>query len=260
MRVLVTNDDGIASLGLRALARAALDIGLDVTVAVPSWDSSGASASLTGVEQDGRLLFQQDRSDGWEGVIAFSVEAAPAFIVRAAVHGAFGDLPDIVLSGINNGANCGHAVLHSGTVGAALTAFTFGRPAATFSIGASSAPHWDTATAVATSVLAWLRDAAQSIVLNVNVPDLPIDDVQCLVPARLAAFGAVQTNITEVGEGYVKFEYSAFEAEYEPGTDAAALAGGFACFTALSAVCEEQSADTTGLDRVLDTIGHDHAG
>ena len=182
-------------------------------------------------------------------MIAFSVEAAPAFIVRAAEHGAFGDLPDIVLSGINNGANCGHAVLHSGTVGAALTAFTFGRPAAAFSIGASSAPHWDTATAVATSVLAWLRDAAQSIVLNVNVPDVPIDDVQGLVPARLAAFGAVQTNITEVGEGYVKFEYGALEADYEPGTDAAALAGGFACFTALSAVCEEQSADTTGLDR-----------
>ena len=93
MRALVTNDDGIASLGLRALARAALDTGLDVTVAAPSWDSSGASASLTGVEQDGRLLFQRDHSDGWEGMTAFSVEAAPAFIVRAAVHGAFGDPP-----------------------------------------------------------------------------------------------------------------------------------------------------------------------
>lgn len=259
MRALVTNDDGIASPGLRALARAALEAGLDVTVAAPSWDRSGASASLTGVEQDGRLLFQRERSGGWKGMTAFGFEAAPAFIVRAAVHGAFVAPPDVVLSGINNGANAGHAVLHSGTVGAALTASTFGRRAAAFSIGASAAPHWGTATAVAAAVVGWLRDESQPIVLNVNVPDMPVDDVHGLVPVRLAAFGAVQTNITEVGEGYVKFEYGAPDAKHEAGTDAAALAQGYACFTPLSAVCEEQTADTAGLDAVLKTPRPDRA-
>lgn len=251
MRALVTNDDGIHSPGIRALARAAHDAGLDVTVAAPSWDSSGASASLTGVEQDGRLLFQRHRSDGWAQITAFGVEAAPAFIVRAAIHGAFGDPPDIVVSGINNGTNAGHAVLHSGTVGAALTASTFGRPAAAFSIGASTNPHWETAAAVAGSILAWFVDASRSMVLNVNVPDIPIHAVRGLVPARLAAFGAVQTNITEVGEGYAKFEYGEVNAEHEPGTDVAALADGYACFTPLSAVCEHQEADTAGLEQLL---------
>ena len=125
MRVLVTNDDGVDSPGIRALARACEVAGLEVTVAAPAWDSSGASASLTGVQQDGRLLLH--RRGGWGAAQVFGVEAAPAFIVPAGVHGAFGEPPDIVVSGINIGANTGHAVLHSGTVGAALTAWTFGR-------------------------------------------------------------------------------------------------------------------------------------
>src|SRR5687768_6804026 len=118
MRVLVTNDDGIDSPGILALARAALEVGLDVTVAAPSWDSSGASASLTAVERDGRFLLSKETLPGLDGVRAFGVEAAPAFIVRAAVRGAFGPEPDLVLSGVNHGPNTGHAVLHSGTVGA----------------------------------------------------------------------------------------------------------------------------------------------
>src|SRR3989442_413374 len=128
MRALITNDDGVKSTGIRVLATVAVDAGLDVVVAAPGWDSSGASASLTAVEHGGRLKLQRRILDGLDGVTAFAVEAAPAFIVRAAMTGAFGDPPDIVLSGVNHGPNTGRAVLHSGTVGAALTASTFGRP------------------------------------------------------------------------------------------------------------------------------------
>lgn len=250
MRALVTNDDGIDSPGLVALAGAARDAGLEVTVAAPSWDSSGASASLTGVERDGRLLFESRTGDPWSGMDAFAVEAAPALIVWAAVHGAFGDPPDMVVSGINNGANAGHAVLHSGTVGAALTASTFGKRAVAFSMDAAAPRHWDTAAGLARSVLGWLQDTDQIIVLNVNVPDLPADELRGLVPTRLAEYGAVQTNITEAGSGYVKFEYSEPDADLEAGTDTAALADGYACFTTLSAVCEYEQADTTGLDLI----------
>lgn len=247
MRALVTNDDGIESPGLFALARAARDAGLDVTVAAPSWDSSGASASLTGVERDGRLLFER-RTDNWSGMDAFAVEAAPALIVWGAVHGAFGDPPDVVVSGINNGANAGHAVLHSGTVGAALTASTFDKRAVAFSMNAAAPNHWETAAGLARSVLGWLQEADQVLVLNVNVPDVPAHELRGLVPTRLATYGAVQTNITESGAGYVKFEYSEPDADLEPGTDTAALADGYASFTALSAVCEHEAADTSGLD------------
>src|SRR5688572_27046081 len=126
-RALVTNDDGVTSPGIAVLAQVAVECGLDVVVAAPSWDSSGASASLTAVEEGGRLLFHEEQVDGAD-VDAYGVEAAPAFIVRAAMSGVFGAAPDLVLSGVNRGSNTGHVVLHSGTVGAVLTGATYGLP------------------------------------------------------------------------------------------------------------------------------------
>jgi 5'-nucleotidase len=96
MRTLVTNDDGIDSRGFGVLARLAVEAGL-VVVAAPHTERSGASASLTAPAEDGRLAVAGRR---W-----------------AELPG--GSAPDVVLSGINHGANTGHAILHSGTVGAA---------------------------------------------------------------------------------------------------------------------------------------------
>lgn len=259
MKVLVTNDDGITSPGIRVLAEAARETGFDVTIAAPSWDSSGASASLTAVEKDGRLLLERHVLEGLDHVDAFGVEAAPAFIVRAAIHAAFGPPPDIVLSGVNNGHNTGYAVLHSGTVGAALTAATFGRAAAAFSIGAGDNPHWQTAKTVARSVLTWLAQTPPPIVLNVNIPDRAMSEIRGLVAARLAAFGAVQTNVTELGEGYVKVEHTELSATLEPGTDAALVADGYACYTPLRSVCEADGTNTTGLEQ-LATLYTAHIG
>ena len=103
MRALITNDDGIESAGLRALAATAARRGLDVMIAAPSWDSSGASASLTAVERDGRLLLEERAFEGLPGVRALAVEAAPAFIVRAAVNGAFGPPPTSSCRGSTTG-------------------------------------------------------------------------------------------------------------------------------------------------------------
>jgi 5'-nucleotidase len=156
MRVLVTNDDGVESAGIRLLAAVALDRGLDVVVAAPAWDTSGASASLTAVQRDGQLLIEPRSFAELPDVPVYAVEAAPAFIVRAATAGAFGPGPDVVLSGINNGPNTGHAILHSGTVGAALTAATFGLRSVAVSIGAAPEPHWSTAATFAATALDWL--------------------------------------------------------------------------------------------------------
>src|SRR5690606_33742122 len=128
---LITNDDGIDATGLRVLADCAIHAGLEVVVAAPSWDSSGAGASLTAVEDDGRVVLREAELAGVTGR-CISIDAAPAFIVRSAMSGAFGARPDVVLSGVNHGPNTGHAVLHSGTVGAALTAATHGVPTAAF--------------------------------------------------------------------------------------------------------------------------------
>jgi 5'-nucleotidase len=259
VRVLVTNDDGIDSPGIAALAAVAVERGCAVVVAAPGWDSSGASASLTAVEQGSRLLFEARRLAGLDAP-AFAVEASPAFIVRAAVHGAFGEPPELVISGINHGPNTGHAVLHSGTVGAALTATTFGRPSLAVSIGVGSPVHWATAAQVAGTALDWLIETGTPTTLNVNVPNVEAGELRGFEEVRLSAFGAVQTTVTEIGEGYVKLAYTDIDAALEPGTDAEALARQAACYTALRAVCEASSdvtAELAGRYQQVRTTAHD---
>lgn len=250
-RILVTNDDGIDSPGIWALAGVAVGRGHDVVVAAPTWDSSGSGASLTAVEREGRLVVEERQRDDLPGVLAVAVEAAPAFIVRAALSGAFGPPPDAVLSGINAGANTGHAVLHSGTVGAALTAASFGLPAVAVSIAGAEPTHWETAAHVAELCLGWLIDGSEGVTLNVNVPDVGLDQLATFEPARLAPFGSVQTTVTESGAGYVKLRYEPTGADLQPGTDAALLAQGIACFTPLLGITEVMDAEVGALPRDL---------
>jgi 5'-nucleotidase len=246
-RVLVTNDDGVESAGIRALAGVGVGAGLDVVVAAPSWDSSGASASLTAVEEDGRFLVDRRHWDDLPDVPVFAFEAAPAFIARAGVEGAFRERPDVVLSGINLGQNVGTSVLFSGTVGAALTASTRRCRALAVSLALGGPLQWATAAHVAGRVLEWLLDAPEGTVLNLNVPNVPIDEVKGLVRAHISSGGVVQTTLTEVGKGYVKLSYVEGDGHLEPGSDAALLAAGYATVTPLCAPCEAGSVDTTTL-------------
>lgn len=239
--VLVTNDDGIASPGIRALAEVAADMGLDVTVAAPSWNSSGASASLTGVSADGRLLFEDQPLDGLAGIRAVGVHAAPALIVRVGLQGGFGATPELVLSGINAGQNTGHAVLHSGTVGAALTAATHGCRSVAVSLAGDH--HFETAAEVARGVIERALDAPAPLVVNVNVPDVAVADLRGVRPAALARFGAVHTHVTELGEGHVGVSFTEVDPSGEPGSDASLLAEGWATVTPLSPVCEAADID-----------------
>jgi 5'-nucleotidase len=239
LRVLITNDDGIESPGLYTLARVAQEAGLEVVVAAPLRDCSGASSSIMAVEDEGHFVVEPRRIAELPGVEAYGVGAVPAFIALTGARGAFGPQPDIVLSGINKGYNTGHAILHSGTVGAALTASTHGLRAMAVSMGFGADYHWETAATVARRALTWLvEEALGGMVLNVNVPNLALPELAGFCPARLASFGAVQFNVSERGEGYVKMSLSEIDAEYEEGTDAAMLADGWATYTLLSAVCE----------------------
>jgi 5'-nucleotidase len=153
-----------------------------------------------------------------------------------------------VLSGVNHGPNTGHAVLHSGTVGAALTAATHGRRALAVSMAAAEPRHWETAGEVARRALGWLlAHGVEGTVLNVNVPDVPLDRLRGLRQARLAAFGAVQADVGETGEGHVTMTFSEIDAEHEAGTDAALLVRGWATATALRAPCESADVDLSML-------------
>jgi 5'-nucleotidase len=237
-RVLITNDDGVASEGIRRLALVARELGLDVVVAAPQHESSGCSAGLTAVEADGRIVVDEHKLAGLDGVPVYGVAALPAFIALIGTRGAFGKAPDLILSGINRGPNTGHAILHSGTVGAALTAVSNGCPAMAVSLDVGDEWQWDTAAEVAATALPLLLEAHGPVVLNVNVPPVPLDEIRGLRTARLASFGAVQTNISEVGEGYVGVSIEDIDADVEPGTDVALLAEGYATITPLQPVCE----------------------
>jgi 5'-nucleotidase len=248
MRALITNDDGIDSVGLHTLARIAVAAGLDVTVAAPHQERSGSSAALSALEAEGRLLVERRALEGLDGVTALAVQATPAMIVFSGARGAFGDPPDIVLSGINHGPNTGAAILHSGTVGAALTAVSHNLPAMAVSLATTRPTHWDTAGNVATQALQWfLERTDRAYVLNVNVPDIPPDRLRGLTRGGLANFGAVQANIGERGQGYVTMTFEVIDKEPAPDTDVALLRQGFASATVLQAPCESFEVDVSTL-------------
>src|SRR4051794_35335379 len=126
MRVLVTNDDGVTAPGIRHLALAVAEAGHEVVVAAPLTDMSGSGAALGRLHIDDHIDVEAHRLEGLEGVACYGVDGPPALAVLASRLGGFGEPCDVVLSGINPGANTGRATLHSGTVGAALTAANFG--------------------------------------------------------------------------------------------------------------------------------------
>lgn len=245
MRALITNDDGIESKGLHTLAEVAVGAGLDVVVAAPHAERSGASASLVATRFDGRLLVHK-AAIGLD-VPTYAVEASPAYITWAAARGAFGGPPHLVLSGINKGPNTGHAVLHSGTVGAALTANAHGLLALAVSVSAPDPVHWETAASVSDRALRWLLEREPRHVLNVNVPDVPPGQLRGLRRAPLATFGAVQADIGEIGEGFVTLTFSEIDVSGEPESDAALQSARWATVTPLSAPREVRDCSVEGL-------------
>ncbi|MBY4130743.1 5'/3'-nucleotidase SurE [Rhodococcus fascians] len=247
MRALITNDDGVRSEGIALLARVALDAGLDVVVAAPHEERSGAGASLTGMGADDHLGIELTHIEGLPDVTAYAVQASPALIAFVATRGAFGDPPDILLSGINHGPNTGAAVLHSGTVGAALTALTHGVPAMALSSIATRPLHWDTAEHVAHVAVTWMiANRTPDAVINVNIPDVPRSDFAGIIPASLARYGAVQAEIGDRGEGFVTVRFDEIRAE-DDDSDAHLLSRNWATVTALRAPSEVDSVDLSTL-------------
>ncbi len=234
---LITNDDGIESPGLAVLAGVATRLGYDVVVAAPARESSGASASLTGAQDDGSLVVEERRAPGLpDGVLSFAVRAAPAMIAFVAAFGGFGPKPDLLLSGVNRGANTGNAILHSGTVGAALSAMTHGIRSVAVSIDSATPRFWETAGMVAEHVVGWAQDTAvENRTVNVNVPDARPEDLRGLRPAPLATFGMVQARIHERDDRHLTVRFTGTEHHTEPESDAGLLLRGWATVTLLLA-------------------------
>jgi 5'-nucleotidase len=177
MRILVSNDDGYLAPGLACLAKALSAIA-EVEVVAPDRDRSGASNSLT----LDRPLRARKMENGF-----IAVDGTPTDCVHLAITGLMDRLPDMVISGINNGANLGDDTLYSGTVAAAVEGRFLGAPAIAVSMAGRSGKNFQTAAEVIVQLVHKLgRDPLPAdTILNVNVPDIPTSEIAGFEAARL---------------------------------------------------------------------------
>ena len=177
MRILLSNDDGYFAPGLAALAEALSKLA-EIVVVAPERDRSGASNSLT----LDRPLIVRRSNNGFQ-----NVNGTPTDCVHLAVTGLLEKLPDMVVSGINHGANMGDDTIYSGTVAAATEGFLLGIPSIAISLASKSAGNYATAARVACELFERFRDRpiASPMLLNVNVPDVLYDQLEGTEITRL---------------------------------------------------------------------------
>lgn len=225
-KLLLSNDDGVHAPGLRALYDA-LDQHARLRVVAPDRDMSGASNSLTLT----RPLALTALENGF-----YSVDGTPADCVYLGVNGVWSEKPDLVISGINHGGNLGDDVLYSGTVAAAMEGRNLGMPAIAMSLAGSR--YFDTAGRVAASLVG----AADSLslpprsLLNVNVPDLPWEEIQGFRVTRLGYRGPASKPLeTSDPRGRKRYwiALAGENADDGPDTDFAAIEAGFVSITPL---------------------------
>jgi 5'-nucleotidase len=177
MRILVSNDDGYLATGINILT-AALEKVADVVVVAPDRNRSAASNSLT-VHSPLRV--------SKVGENRYTVDGTPSDCVHLALTGLLEDEPDLVVSGINHGANLGDDTIYSGTVAAAMEGRFLGLPTIAVSLVGHKLVHFDTAARVATELVQKIERATlePDVVLNVNVPDVPYDELSGMRATRL---------------------------------------------------------------------------
>lgn len=177
MRILLSNDDGYQAPGLAALAEC-LEAVSEVVVVAPERDRSGASNSLTLV----RPIRAEKTANGF-----IRVDGTPTDCVHLAITGLLEKEPDMVVAGINSGANLGDDVLYSGTVAAATEGRFLGLPALAVSMTSHAPEHYATGAQVALELVQRLcrEPLSPDVILNVNVPDLPYDKLKGIQSTRL---------------------------------------------------------------------------
>jgi 5'-nucleotidase len=183
MRILISNDDGYLAPGLTALVKACEGLG-QIEVVAPEQNASGTSNALT--LQRPLSVFDARGAGGMNYRV---VNGTPSDCVHVALTGLLGQRPDLVLSGINNGANMGDDTLYSGTVAAAMEGYLFGAPAIAFSLTEKGWSHLDAAAATARSVIERVlatQRLDRPFLLNVNIP--PRADA-ALLPREITRLG-----------------------------------------------------------------------
>ena len=228
MRILVSNDDGVLAPGIRALAAELATIA-DIEVMAPDRNRSGASNSLTLT----RPLRVKHLDDGF-----YSIEGTPTDCVHLALTGFFDPVADMVVSGINDGANLGDDILYSGTVAAAMEGRNLGLPAIAVSMVGESIQYYQTAAAITKQLVLKLRTnpLPSQTILNVNVPDVPLHEIKGMEVTRLGTRHAAEPIVKEMdprGRPIYWVGPPGAAADAGPGTDFYAVRQGCVSLTPL---------------------------
>jgi 5'-nucleotidase len=269
-RILVTNDDGIDSVGLHVLARAVRDHG-DVIVVAPDSEYSGAGAALGALH----IIHPEVRRTAISGIAeAWTLNGPPGLCAMLARLGVFGPI-DLIVSGINPGANVGRAVYHSGTVGAAVTARNGGISGVAVSQAVTgygvegqgwdemiSDQQWDSAAQVGTVVVGAVlgSDLGEPVVVNVNVPNLPLEQITSwrhatvgMLPPRAISRGRLEPVAGRDGVFAVRMEWGD-AIELPPDTDGGAIERDEVTISYLSRIVAEPRSDLARLDAAVDDL------
>lgn len=228
MFILIANDDGYLSPGIRALHEAMKGIGEAVIVA-PDRNRSGASNSLT-------LSLPIALAQHGEDI--YSLEGTPTDCVNIALSGLLDKDPDMVVSGINDGPNMGDDVLYSGTVAAAIEGRNLGHPAIALSMSSHDPQHYATAARVAKTLVSHLLEAPlpSDTILNVNVPDVPFEELGGWRATRLGSRHQSRNAIRQKsprGQDIFWIGAAGDVLDDGPGTDFATVAEGWVSVTPL---------------------------
>lgn len=228
MRILLSNDDGFLAPGLSILARTLREIA-EITVVAPDRNRSGASNSLT-------LVNPLRVTTADNGFIA--VNGTPTDCVHLAVTGLLTELPDMVVSGINEGSNLSDDVLYSGTVAAATEGRFLGLPSIAVSLAGPKCQHYETAAQIAKMLVLHLRTdpLPKDTILNVNVPDLSFDELRGFQITRLGTRHIAEPTIKTVdprGRRIYWIGQPGPEEDAGPGTDFHAVNSGYVSITPL---------------------------
>ncbi|WP_374484167.1 5'/3'-nucleotidase SurE [Zoogloea sp.] len=243
MRILLSNDDGYFAPGLHALAAALSEVG-KVTVVAPERDRSGASNSLT----LDRPLSLRRAASGFH-----YVNGTPTDCVHLAVTGMLDELPDMVVSGINHGANMGDDTIYSGTVAAATEGFLLGVPSIAISLVAKGASDFSGAARVARELVERFQQESIGVptLLNVNVPDLPYAQIKGVQVTRLGKRHKAEPTVKSVTpRNETVYWVGAVGAAQDAGegTDFHAVANGYVSVTPLQIDLTHQSQISTVRD------------
>lgn len=259
MRILITNDDGVNAPGIAVLARNVAkwiekcpdgEIREAIIVA-PSRNYSGMSSAVGDVFEHPTVTYKRHTISGAETIPTYALDAPPALCVIVGAIGSFNYQPDVVLAGINAGANVGRSVLHSGTIGAILTGAQLGLSGLAVSVQWGEDVQYDTAGELAIEVLEHLMSAPSRTLFNLNVPNLSPADLKGVRRGRISTAGIVKAAGPLAGgepladEGELPLRLGAASPELgdvsdeDADEDGALLAAGYASLTPLKGPHED---------------------